>query len=120
MGDELCQLDTPFANQIKIKIKNVIVDSSFFSLNRKLRNNLHYETTNILTEGERDTIRQNQMTYLFIFENSFRANLFIDIDKECKIMTGFSNAFRASGMTKEELDRYYYFYYLKYRITGKL
>jgi len=120
MGDELCQLDTPFANQIKIKIKNVIVDSSFFSLNRKLRNNLHYETTNILTEGERDTIRQNQVPYLSIFENSFRANLFIDIDKECRIMTGFSNAFRASGMTKEELDRYYYFYYLKYRIIGKL
>ena len=75
MGDELCQLDTPFANQIKIKIKNVIVDSSFFSLNRKLRNNLHYETTNILTEGERDTIRPNQMTYLFIFENSFLSML---------------------------------------------
>ena len=35
-------------------------------------------------------------------------------------MTGFSNAFRASGMSKEELDKYYYFYYPKYRITGKL
>ena len=34
-----------------------------------------------------------------------------NIDKECKIMTGFSDAFRASGMSKEELDRYYYFYY---------
>ncbi|MBR3767058.1 MAG: hypothetical protein IKL10_02330 [Clostridia bacterium] len=120
MGDELCQLDSSFANQIKIDIKNFIVDSSFFSLNRKLRNNLHYETTNILTEEERYIIRQNQMTYLSIFENSFRANLFIDIDKECEIMTGFSNAFRTSGMTKEELDRYYYFYYIKYRITGKL
>ncbi len=120
LGDELRQLNTPFANQIKTKLSNVITETNFFSLNRKLRNNLHYNTTNMLTESEKSTVRQNQMIYLSVWENSFRACLNIDVDKECKIMTGFSNAFRASGIPKEELDRYYYFYYLKYRITGKL
>lgn len=120
LGDELRQLNTPFANLIKTEIASIITDANFFSLNRKLRNNLHYETTNLLLESELNIIQQNQMLYLSVFEKRFRACLHVDIDKECKTMTGFSNAVRSSGMTKEELDRYYYFYYLKYRITGKL
>jgi len=120
MKDELNQLDTPFGNQIKADIKNAITDTRFFSLNRKLRNNLHYETTNILTTDELDMIRINQMNYLSIFENNFRKHLYIDIDEECKVMTGFSKAFRKSGMPKEELDRRYSFYYLKYCSTGEL
>lgn len=120
MKDELNQLDTPFGNQIKADIKNAITDTRFFSLNRKLRNNLHYETTNILTTDELNMIRINQMNYLSIFENNFRKHLYIDIDEECKVMTGFSKAFRKSGMSKEELDRRYNFYYLKYCSTGEL
>ena len=120
MKDELNQLDTPFGNQIKADIKNAITDTRFFSLNRKLRNNLHYETTNILTTDELNMIRINQMNYLSIFENNFRKHLYIDIDEECKVMTGFSKAFRKSGMSKEELDRRYSFYYLKYCSTGEL
>lgn len=120
LGDELRQLNTPFANLIKTEIADVIADTSFFSLNRKLRNNLHYETTNLLLESELNIVQQNQMLYLSVFEKSFRSCLHVDVDKECKTMTGFSNAFRSSGMTKEELDKYYYYYYLKYRITGKL
>ena len=73
-----------------------------------------------MTENELNIVEENQCQYLSVIENSFHSYLYIDIDNECKIMTGFSNAFRASGMTKEELDKYYYFYYLKYRITGRL
>ena len=120
LGDELRHLNTPFAERIKTDIGNVIKNSSFFPLNRKLRNNLHYETTSILTESEWNIVQQNQKLYLGVMENSFRSQLCVNIDKECRTMTGFSNAFRASGMSKEELDKYYYFYYLKYRITGKL
>lgn len=65
-------------------------------------------------------IRINQMNYLSIFENNFRKHLYIDIDEECKVMTGFSKAFRKSDMSKEELDRRYNFYYLKYCSTGEL
>lgn len=120
LGDELRHLNTPFAERIKTDIGNVIKNSSFFPLNRKLRNNLHYETTSILTESEWNIVQQNQKLYLGVIENSFRSQLCVNIDKECRTMTGFSNAFRASGMSKEELDKYYYFYYLKYRITSKL
>ena len=81
---------------------------------------MSYETTNVLTENELNIVEENQRRYLTVIENNFRSYLYVDIDKECKLMTGFSNAFRASGMSKEELDRYYYFYYIKYRITGKL
>ena len=120
LGDELRQLNTPLAMLIKAEIERIITEPNFFPLNRKLRNNLHYETTNVLTENELNIVEENQRRYLTVIENSFRSYLYVDIDKECKLMTGFSNAFRASGMSKEELDRYYYFYYIKYRITGKL
>lgn len=120
IGDELQRLDTQFANHLKGKINASVGHPDFFRLNRKVRNNLHYETTNVLTESEMNIVHENQQLYLSVIEKAFRSCLHLDIDKECHVMTGFSDAFRKSGLSKEELDKHYYSYYLKYRITGKL
>ena len=120
IGNEMRQLKTPFSDQIKQELEVVINDPSFYRLNRKLRNNLHYETTNVLSESELKIVQTNQQNYLTLIENHFCGCLHLDIDKECKTMTGFSAAFRASGISKEELNKYYYWYYTKYLITGKL
>lgn len=120
LGDELCAMDTPFACQIKAELEANITVPNFFQLNRRLRNNLHYKETDVLTEEEMDVVLKNQHLYLSIIEKHFKHSINIDIDKECKTMTGFSDAFRASKISRDEFDRYYYFYYLKYRITGKL
>ena len=120
LGDELRSTHTAFTDKIKAELKANITNPSFFQANRKLRNNLHYEKTEVITEAEMDMIISNQPIYLSIIEKYFKAVINIDIDKECKIMTGFSKAYQASGISRNELERYYYFYYLKYRITGKL
>ena len=120
LGDELKKLDTPFSRRIKADIQSHINDESFFRLNRKLRNNIHYEKTESISEEEAQIISKNQLLYLSIFERHFVSSTNICIDKECQTMTGFSKAYYASGISREQLDRYYYYYYLKHFLTGKI
>lgn len=95
LGDELCAMDTPFARQIKAELEANITAPNFFQLNRRLRNNLHYKETDVLTEEEMDVVLKNQRLYLSIIEKHFKHSINIDIDKECKTMTGFQRILSA-------------------------
>ena len=120
LGDELQKLDTPFVRRIKADIQTYIKDDRFFRLNRRLRNNIHYEKTERISEDEEQIISKNQILYLSILERHFNSSINICIDKECETMTGFSRAYGASDVSREQLDRHYYDYYQKYLLTGKL
>ena len=120
IGKELRTINTPFTDSILDCIKAEIKESEFFRLNRKLRNNLHYESTDLLSDQEMEMVTKNQTIYLNIVKKYFADSISINIDRECKKMTGLSKAFQASGLSKEEFDQFYYFYYLKFLLTGKI
>lgn len=72
-----------------------------------------------MTENEIDTLDKFQTAYFEIISNHFQKNTFIDIDKECKTMTGFLKACQNKGMNKADIDKYYYYYYMKYVLFGR-
>jgi len=120
IGSELKAMNTEFAQNIQTDIQSKIGDGPFWGVNRKLRNNIHYQRTEALTENEIDTLDKFQIVYFEIISNHFQKNTFIDIDKECKTMTGFTKACHEKGMSKEDIDKYYYYYYMKYVLFGRV
>lgn len=114
IGSELDTMNTKFAQRIQAEIQSKIGDGTFQRINRKLRNNIHYQRTEVLTDKEIDMLDKFQTVYYEIIINHFKENIFIDIDKECKTMTGFLKACQNKGMSKADIDKYYDYYYIKY------
>lgn len=120
IGSELKNMKTEFAKSIQEDMGQQIGLGAFWSVNRKLRNNIHYQKTEVLTEEEKQILDLYQPIYFAILRKHFNKNIFIDIDKECTTMTGFLKACREKGMNKEDIDKYYYYYFMKYRLIGKV
>ena len=120
IGSGLKAMNTKFAQGIQTDLQNKIGDGAFWGINRKLRNNIHYQRTEVLTENEINILDTFQSVYFDIIFKHFQKNIFIDIDKECKTMTGFLKACHDKGMNKADIDKYYYYYYMKYVIFGRV
>lgn len=120
LGKELLGSKTPFAQKIREELDITIHDKNFFSLNRKIRNNLHYETTTMLSDSDKRIVDENQRVYLSVLEKHFRSSVNIQIDKECIMMTKLSNAYRNSNIAWEDFQKNYIYYYCKFRLTGKI
>ena len=114
IGSELKTMNTEFVQSIQADIQRKIGAGPFWGINRKLRNNIHYQRTEVLTEEEINTLDKFQAVYFEIICDHFEKSIFIDIDKECRTMTGFLEACREKGMSKTDIDNYYYYYYMKY------
>ena len=120
MGREIEALNTRFSKNIQSKIDNAVCEKEFFKINRQLRDNLHYSEISILGDKEIELLDKWQLVYLSIIQHSFSDNLYIDIDKECKKMTGFLNCCYKKGLSKDELLKNYNYYYIKYSIFKKV
>ena len=55
-----------------------------------------------------------------IIEKHVKEHIYIEIDEECKTMTGFLKECMDKKIGDEELHRNYEKYYLKYYYTGSL
>jgi len=60
------------------------IDSKFYSLNRKLRDNIHYNHIEILSDEEMDYLENQQKIYLDNVLNEFDKHLYILFDKKYK------------------------------------
>lgn len=60
------------------------VDKNFYSLNRKIRDNIHYNHIDTLSDEELTFLKEQQKIYLENVLNEFDKNLYIVFDKEYK------------------------------------
>lgn len=120
IGSELKAMKSQFSQSIQFDIENQIGDSSFWRINRKLRNNIHYQQTDALSKNEVEILDRFQILYFEIVLHHFKKNICLDIDKECETMTGFMNACYKKGLSKKDIDKFYYYYYFKYLLTGRV
>ena len=120
IGEELKYFNSYFAQSMQNDIEMLITDKSFWSLNRKLRNNIHYVETETLTEEEISIVDMYQHVYMDIIEKHVKEHIYIEIDEECKTMTGFLKECMDKKISDEELHRNYEKYYLKHYYTGSL
>lgn len=120
IGDQLQKSSTVFTSAIVKDLGQQITDSSFYRLNRKIRNNLHYKTTSILISEALTQVDMFQRIYLDVIVKHFDSCLNIEIDQECRKVTAYFNACLQQGMTHEEIGRHSYLRYLLFCFTGKL
>ncbi len=119
-GEEIKNMDTEFSCAIKEAIQRKIDNNKFWKLNRTIRNNLHYVETKLLAKEDLAIVDHYQQIYLGIINDYILDNLNIHISKECIDMTNFLKACQEKGMTKSDIDKLYYYYYVKFKITGKI
>lgn len=74
-GDILLDLDTPMARVIKKEFKNSFGDSDIYSLNRRLRDNIHYKKVDEISESELKRIDNFQRKYMQIVLAVFEGNI---------------------------------------------
>lgn len=88
--EALKKLGTPFCKAIQKDIDNQIGEKSFFSLNRKLRNNLHYSLgTDTLCKEELNVIDKYQPIYIECVLKQFQSKMTVNISEEVKEDTEF-------------------------------
>lgn len=69
----------------KISIENKGIDSKFYSINRKCRNNLHYSDYHYISKSEKIILDENQNLYLSNVLKIFDDNIFYKFDMKYKI-----------------------------------
>lgn len=88
--DKLKSLHTPFYKAVQKDIDSQIGEKSFFPLNRKLRNNLHYSFgTTPLSKKELNVIDKYQPIYIECVLKKFKSKMTINISEEVKEATEF-------------------------------
>lgn len=88
--EALKKLETPFCRAIQKEIDNQIGEKSFFPLNRKLRNNLHYSLeTDSLCKEELNVIDKYQPVYIECVLKQFQSKMTVNISEEVKEATEF-------------------------------
>jgi hypothetical protein len=120
VGKELQSLDTEFGNNIICELEESVPDKRFYPLNRKLRNNIHYLSVEVLDEDEIKLVDLYQKVYFQQVIQHIREQLYIDIDDESIMMTNFLHECKEKGISKEELDQNYKKYYLNFYYYGSL
>ena len=88
--DKLKTLQTPFQKALQKDIDNQIGEKSFFPLNRKLRNNLHYSLgTTPLSKKELNLIDKYQPIYIECVLKQCQRKMTVNISEEVKEVTEF-------------------------------
>jgi len=114
VGNDLMELNTNFSKGVLKKINSVIPEN-FYSVNRKVRNNIHYKSNySIITDEDKKILDEYQNKYLDIVSEEFGQCLNIVLDKEFLVMNKVLEEYRNIGMTTDEIQENYEDLYIKY------
>lgn len=119
VGNDLMKMNTAFSETLLNVINNKI-DEKFFSLNRKIRDNIHYSVISTFSKEELSYLDKMQHIYLDIIYNYFINNMNINIGDDDILMTNFLNCCREKELTTEEIKTNYENLYLEYYYTGSI
>ena len=118
--NEIKDLDTEFSLLLKDSIDTSITEKKFFSLNRKVRNNIHYGEYKHLTESELKIVELYQEVILKTIKDEMDKQLYIYIDDECRAMTEYLKECHKKGLSEEEIIRDHRKNYIKFIRHGEI
>ena len=118
IGQELIQMKTEFSNELLDLIDNEITDPKFYPLNRKLRNNIHYNKPSEISKTDFDFIKINQSIYINTCIEYIKSYLIIDLNEDVILMNEFMSLVLKSSIPHEELMNNYEEYYTSFIDTG--
>lgn len=85
-GENIMDMNTPMVNNLKSKIDKSFGESNVFQLNRRLRNNIHYNETKYISEEEWITIDVFQREYQNIVIRQFRESIRFKFGKRYRLI----------------------------------
>lgn len=115
LGNDIRSLDTIFSKFLQEKLDKAILieKAEFYSLNRRLRNNIHYETIDVIDEKIYDEIIELQKKYMNIVYEELKNKLYFELKEEL-VLTDFFCYCNDNNIEKEEIDNNYENYYMQY------
>lgn len=120
IGEALMTLKTKFSKKILGKLNEIIIEPSFYRINRKLRNNIHYTSISKFTESEKAILLAYQTLYLETIIDFIEKELNLDIDRQVISMTEYLQNIKVDGINKDKIYKCHYFNYLKFLLKRKL
>lgn len=120
IGQELLKMKTYFSEKLLEEIDANIEDKRFYSLNRKLRNNLHYSNIDIISTEDMNVIKKYQKNYVETLLSIINSYINISLSEEVKNITLYTNLALKEGLSFKELSRNHEDYYSSFLKTGSI
>lgn len=116
LGCDIGSLDTAFSIGLQEKLDKTILkeNTEFYSLNRSLRNNIHYGIIDVIDEKIYDEIIELQKKYMSIVYEEINNKLCFELKEEDLLLTDFFKYCSDNNIEKEEIDNNYENYYTQY------
>ena len=116
LGNDIRNMNTNFSKSIQKKLDETLLkkNKNFYSLNRKLRNNIHYEKVDIIDEASYKELIKLQKEYLNIIYEEIKNKLHFNLDEEDILLSEFFKYCNDNNIEKDEIDRNYENYYTQY------
>ena len=101
--------------------KKMLKDNKkFYSLSRKLRNNIHYEKIEELDLSTYNNIQFLQDKYINLVYDIMLKELFFSLDDEDILMNNFLKYCNENDISEKEIELNYENYYTQYYYTKKI
>ena len=122
LGNDIRSLNTEYMTKLQQELdKKMLKDNKkFYSLSRKLRNNIHYEKIEELDLSTYNNIQFLQDKYINLVYDIMLKELFFRLDDEDILMNNFLKYCNENDISEKEIELNYENYYTQYYYTKKI
>ena len=122
LGNDIRSLNTEYITQLQQKLDKKMLEENknFYSLSRKLRNNIHYEKIEKLDLNTYNNIEFLQDKYIDLVYDIMLKELFFKLDDEDILMNNFFRYCSENNISQQEIELNYENYYMQYYYTKKI
>ena len=122
LGSDIMSLNTEYTNNLQQELDRKMIqgNKNFYSLSRKLRNNIHYEKIEELDSNIYDIIESSQDKYINLVYDAMQKELIFRLDEEDILMNKFFKYCNKNDISQEEIEANYANYYFQYFYTKKI
>lgn len=122
LGKDIRSLNTEYITKLQEKLDKKMLQQNqdFYSLSRKLRNNIHYEKIEKLDLNTYNNIELLQDKYINLVYDIMLKELFFSLDEEDVLMNNFFKYCNENDISQQEIELNYENYYTQYYYTKNI
>lgn len=122
LGNDIRSLNTEYITKLQQKLDKKMLQENkdFYSLSRKLRNNIHYENIEELDLNTYNNTEILQDNYIDLVYDIMIKELFFKLDEEDFLLNDFFKYCNENDISQKEIELNYKNYYTQYYYTKKI
>lgn len=122
LGNDIRSLNTEYITKLQQKLDKKMLQGNkdFYSLSRKLRNNIHYENIEELDLNTYNNTEILQDNYIDLVYDIMIKELFFKLDEEDFLLNDFFKYCNENDISQKEIELNYKNYYTQYYYTKKI